>query len=75
MPYALVVEDDPSTLSLLANLLEMRGFSTRTAVSLAEARQSLDPVPDICMVDLRLPDGDGTELLRGGLAERFGCRA
>jgi DNA-binding NtrC family response regulator len=70
MPNALVVDDDPSTLVLLSNLLERRGFSTRTAASLAEARQNLEPVPDICMVDLRLPDGEGTELLRGGLAER-----
>jgi DNA-binding NtrC family response regulator len=70
MPHALVVDDDPSTLMLLANLLERRGFTTRTAASLAEARQNLDPIPDICMVDLRLPDGEGTELLSGGLAER-----
>ncbi len=70
MPNALVVDDDPATLMLLANLLERRGFSTRTAASLAEARQSLDPTPDICMVDLRLPDGTGTELLSSGLAAR-----
>ena len=70
MPNALVVDDDPATLSLLSSLLERRGFSTRTAASLAEARQNLEPPPDICMVDLRLPDGDGTELLRGGLAAR-----
>jgi len=70
MPNALVVDDDPATLSLLSSLLERRGFSTRTAASLAEARENLEPPPDICMVDLRLPDGDGTELLRGGLAAR-----
>ena len=73
MPHALVVDDDPSTLALLSSLLERRGFSTRTAASLAEARQNLDPPPDICMVDLRLPDGEGTELLRGGLADRTDC--
>jgi DNA-binding NtrC family response regulator len=70
MPNALVVDDDPSTLVLLARLLEQRGFSTRTAASLAEARDSLDPAPDVCMVDLRLPDGEGIELLQDGLAER-----
>jgi DNA-binding NtrC family response regulator len=70
MPNALVVDDDPSTLELLSSLLQRRGFSTRTARSLAEARENLDPPPDICMVDLRLPDGEGTELLRNGLAER-----
>ena len=70
MPHALVVDDDPSTLTLLARLLEQRGFSTRTAASLAEARDSLDPSPDVCMLDLRLPDGEGIELLQEGLAER-----
>ena len=70
MPNALVVYDDPSTLVLLARLLEQRGFTTRTAASLAEARDSLDPAPDVCMVDLRLPDGEGIELLQDGLAER-----
>ena len=70
MPHALVVDDDPSTLALLARLLEQRGFSTRTAASLAEARDNLDPAPDVCMLDLRLPDGEGTDLLQEGLAER-----
>ena len=70
MPNALVVDDDPSSRLLLSNLLERRGFSIRTAGSLAEARQNMDPPPDICMVDLQLPDGEGTELLRGGLADR-----
>ena len=70
MPNALVVDDDPSTLLLLSSLLKRRGFSIRTAGTLAEARQQLEPIPDICMVDLRLPDGEGTELMNGGLAER-----
>jgi DNA-binding NtrC family response regulator len=70
MPHALVVDDDPATLSLLASLFERRGFTTRTAASLAEARQNLDPTPDFCMVDARLPDGDGMELLDGGLTSQ-----
>src|SRR5436190_12393011 len=70
MPNALVVDDDPSSRLLLSNLLERRGFSIRTAGSLAEARQNMDPPPDICMVDLQLPDGEGTELMRGGFAEQ-----
>ena len=70
MPHALVVDDDPSTVLLLSGLLETRGFSIRTAGSLEEARRSLEPIPDICVVDLCLPDGEGTELLSDGLAER-----
>ena len=67
MPHALVVDDDPSTLLLLATLLERRGFTTRTAASLAEALRSLSPMPDLCMVEMRLPDGDGLEFLNDGL--------
>ena len=68
MPSALIVDDDTSTLMLLANILERRGFATRTAASLAEARQSLEPLPDVCMIDVQLPDGRGTDLLESGLA-------
>jgi two-component system, NtrC family, response regulator HydG len=68
MPSALIVDDDTSTLMLLANVLERKGFATRTAASLAEARQNLEPLPDVCMIDMQLPDGKGTDLLDSGLA-------
>src|SRR5215467_6932648 len=67
MPDALIVDDDLSTLMLFSSLLERRGFTTRVAGCLAEARQNLDPLPDICMLDIELPDGRGTELLASGL--------
>jgi DNA-binding NtrC family response regulator len=70
MPSALIVDDDPRTAVLLANVFENRGFATRCANSLAEARGSLDPTPDICLVEMRLPDGNGMELLADGLAGR-----
>ena len=69
MPNALIVDDDPTTVQLLATLFENHGFTTLTAHSLAEARIALDPRPDICVVDLQLPDGIGTELLDNGLGE------
>ena len=69
MPNALIVDDDPTTVQLLATLFENHGFTTLTAHSLAEARSALDPRPDICVVDLQLPDGIGTELLDNGLGE------
>ena len=67
MPHALIVDDDASSVLLLSRLLENRGFTTRSAGSLAEARESLEPYPDSCLVDLKLPDGDGTALLDEGL--------
>jgi len=67
MPHALVVDDDDATVMLISSLLEHRGFTTRTAGSLAEARDSLGPPLDFCIVDLKLPDGEGTTLLDEGL--------
>ncbi len=69
MPHALIVDDDPDTVQLLATLFENHGFTTLTARSLAEARSNLDPRPDICVVDLQLPDGVGTELLDSDLRD------
>jgi two-component system KDP operon response regulator KdpE len=61
----LVVEDDQAIRSLLQSTLAVEGFEVRTAVSLSEARALLrhDP-PDLVLLDLGLPDGDGSELAR-----------
>ena len=45
--------------------MQREGFVTRTAGSLAEARESLAAgTPDVFLVDLTLPDGDGLAWLR-----------
>ena len=69
MPHALIVDDDVDSVLLLSRLLENRGFTTRSARTLAEARESLDPYPDSCLVDQKLPDGEGASLLDEGLGE------
>ena len=63
MPHALIVDDDPTSRSALAELIARDGFTTVLAASLAEAREHFDPVPDLVLVDLVLPDGSGMELL------------
>ncbi|CAN0619363.1 Two component, sigma54 specific, transcriptional regulator, Fis family [Burkholderia multivorans] len=64
MPHALIVEDDPDSLSGLSALLAADGFSVDTATSLAEARAALGrSIPDVVLVDLSLPDGGGFDLL------------
>jgi DNA-binding NtrC family response regulator len=63
MPHALIVDDDPTSRSALAELIARDGFTTVLAGSLAEAREHFDPVPDLVLVDLVLPDGSGMELL------------
>ena len=63
-PNALLVDDDPGSLRALAEWVEREGFQVRTATTLEEARTSLeDPVPDVVLIDLYLPDGMGLELL------------
>src|SRR6476661_2168922 len=64
MPHALIVEDDPNSLSGLSAILSADGFSVDTAVSLAEARAALSRfIPDVVLIDLNLPDGSGLDLL------------
>jgi DNA-binding NtrC family response regulator len=65
MPHALAVDDDPNFLNALAELIEAQGFTTNTATTLQDARERLlHKRPDIALIDLRLPDGSGMELLR-----------
>ena len=61
----LVVEDDREIRSLLQSSLSVEGFSVQTAVSLSEARALLQhSTPDLLILDLGLPDGDGVDLVR-----------
>jgi two-component system KDP operon response regulator KdpE len=61
----LVVEDDREIRSLMQASLSVEGFEVRTAVSVSEARALLqNDLPDVVVLDLGLPDGDGIELVR-----------
>ncbi|MFZ2387773.1 MAG: response regulator [Polaromonas sp.] len=61
----LVVEDDREIRALMQSSLSVEGFEVQTAVSLSEASALLrhDP-PDVIVLDLGLPDGDGVQLVR-----------
>jgi two-component system KDP operon response regulator KdpE len=61
----LVVEDDNEIRSVLRASLAAEGFEVLTAVSLSEATALLEHAqPDVLVLDLGLPDGDGAELVR-----------
>jgi len=60
----LIVEDDEDFRSSVAALVGREGFETREAGTLARARELLgERTPDLVLLDLKLPDGDGLELL------------
>jgi len=60
----LLVDDEPDLLTLLEMTLGRMDLDTRTASTLREARASLGELtPDLCLTDMKLPDGNGLELI------------
>ncbi|MCO4100435.1 response regulator [Gemmatimonas sp.] len=60
----LIVEDDDALRETLAHILGTICRDVRTASTLAEAfREAGNAKPDLIVLDLGLPDGDGTELV------------
>ena len=61
----LVVEDDPEIRKIIQSSLSVEGFTVQTAVSLSEASALIrHALPDILVLDLGLPDGDGLSLVQ-----------
>ncbi|HEY4898072.1 MAG TPA: response regulator transcription factor [Solirubrobacteraceae bacterium] len=61
----LLVEDERSISEPFSSALAREGFHPTIAASVAEARAALaEQRPDIVLLDLMLPDGDGRELAR-----------
>lgn len=62
---ALVVDDESSLRTALFRILDRQGFQVVTANSKREAEGLIatDTPFDLALVDLRLPDGDGLELM------------
>src|SRR5260221_7622745 len=64
MSHVLIVDDDVNAREALAALASDEGFTTAAAGSIAEARMQLvRQRPDVVLMDLRLPDGNGMDLL------------
>lgn len=64
MTTILVVEDEPQVAASLRDLLEREGYAVRVAPSLADARRELAGSVDAMLLDWRLPDGEGIDLLK-----------
>ena len=64
-PLLLVVDDEPPVLKVVERLAAKAGFDVVTCASGAEAMRILMRKPaDLAMVDLRMPDVNGLDLLR-----------
>ena len=60
----LIVDDDSAIRELLREFLAEEGLATSEAASAAEARQALETSdPDVILLDMWLPDGDGLDVL------------
>ena len=60
-----MVDDEPDILELLELALLRMGLDVERAASVSEAKQQLDNKSyDLCLTDMRLPDGQGTEVVQ-----------
>jgi two-component system, NtrC family, response regulator AtoC len=62
-PMVLLVEDETLFASAVKRRLEQAGYRCTMTTSLAEASRELTATADLVLLDLRLPDGNGLELL------------
>lgn len=60
----LVVDDEIDLLDLLDMTLTRMGLEVHTAADVDQAKRRLKEGVDLCITDMRLPDGDGIDLVR-----------
>jgi two-component system, NtrC family, response regulator PilR len=61
----LVVEDDPNDIKLIENAISKHRAEMKIALTSSEAKQWLTQYEyDLCLLDLKLPDEPGTEVLK-----------
>jgi len=65
LPLVLIVDDNDRNRKLAGDVLRLAGFRTIEAASAAEGiALATELLPDVILMDLRLPDLDGTEAAR-----------
>lgn len=70
-PFILVVDDDPSILTLIQVNLRVSGYDVATATTLGEASRKVSEASlDLMILDINLPDGSGFDFLASLKADR-----
>lgn len=65
MPSILIIEDDITFSLMLTTWLGKKGFEVKALSSVSDAKRQIENVNyDLILSDLRLPDGDGIDLLK-----------
>lgn len=64
MDKILIIDDETEICLLLSTMLKSKGYVTSTAHSLSEGESKVISLkPDIVILDINLPDGEGFELI------------
>ena len=64
MARILVVEDDEWSRRIVVDLLQMRGHEVIEALDYASARAGFTQSPELVLLDIQFPGGNGVDLLR-----------
>lgn len=64
MSRVLLVEDEPQIVASLRELFEREGYEVIVATTIAAAKRALAEPLDVMLLDWRLPDGEGIDLLK-----------
>ena len=59
----LIIDDEEDLCWLLSNSLTGKGFNVSTANTISDGTAHLNESPDLILLDLKLPDGDGMDIL------------
>ena len=76
-PLVYVVDDEPASAEVIAELLQLEGYQTRVFVDSRVAAQELakaDVKPDVLLADYLMPGLNGLELIARGKAEAHSLR-
>lgn len=66
MKTVLIIEDNDNNMELISFILEASGYKTRRAeTGLLGKKLALEIKPDLVILDIQLPDIDGTMVLEG----------